>query len=119
MKGLAQRARYGAPRASAEPEPRVHSRYERTLADLSWDGHAVLLQLREGGQGRVPAPRLSAKHHKSTGLRVGVAATGNEQPEPAPAERGRLIGDFTRWKEHDAYPKALERLLTPEMARFS
>ena len=23
----------------------------------------------------------------------------------------RHIGDFTRWKEHDAYRKALERLL--------
>jgi hypothetical protein len=23
----------------------------------------------------------------------------------------RHIGDFTRWKEHDAYQKALERLL--------
>ncbi len=23
----------------------------------------------------------------------------------------RHIGDFTRWKEHDAYSKALERLL--------
>jgi hypothetical protein len=23
----------------------------------------------------------------------------------------RRIGDFTRWKEHDAYSKALERLL--------
>ena len=23
----------------------------------------------------------------------------------------RHIGDFTRWKEHDAYAKALERLL--------
>jgi hypothetical protein len=25
--------------------------------------------------------------------------------------RTRHIGDFTRWKEHDAYQKALERLL--------
>jgi hypothetical protein len=25
--------------------------------------------------------------------------------------RQRHIGDFTRWKEHDAYGKALERLL--------
>jgi hypothetical protein len=40
-------------------------------------------------------------------------------PVPRP-DRGRLhlrlrrprhIGDFTRWKEHDAYQKALERLL--------
>jgi hypothetical protein len=23
----------------------------------------------------------------------------------------RYIGDFTRWKEHDAYSKALDRLL--------
>ena len=23
----------------------------------------------------------------------------------------RHVGDFTRWKEHDAYSKALERLL--------
>ena len=23
----------------------------------------------------------------------------------------RRVGDFTRWKEHDAYQKALERLL--------
>jgi hypothetical protein len=25
--------------------------------------------------------------------------------------RTRHIGDFTRWKEHDAYQKALDRLL--------
>ena len=24
---------------------------------------------------------------------------------------GRGLGDFTRWKEHDAYQKALDRLL--------
>jgi hypothetical protein len=36
-------------------------------------------------------------------------------PGPATPERllrgQRHIGDFTRWKEHDAYQKALERLL--------
>jgi hypothetical protein len=26
-------------------------------------------------------------------------------------KRTRHIGDFTRWKEHDAYTKALDRLL--------
>jgi len=26
-------------------------------------------------------------------------------------KRSRHIGDFTRWKEHDAYQKSLERLL--------
>jgi hypothetical protein len=29
----------------------------------------------------------------------------------ADIRRTRHIGDFTRWKEHDAYTKALERLL--------
>jgi hypothetical protein len=29
----------------------------------------------------------------------------------AAAAGQRHIGDFTRWKEHDAYSKALERLL--------
>jgi hypothetical protein len=28
-----------------------------------------------------------------------------------PADLARSIGDFTRWKEHDAYSKALDRLL--------
>jgi hypothetical protein len=28
-----------------------------------------------------------------------------------PADLARSIGDFTRWKEHDAYQQALERLL--------
>jgi hypothetical protein len=28
-----------------------------------------------------------------------------------PADLARHIGDFTRWKEHDAYTKALDRLL--------
>jgi hypothetical protein len=30
--------------------------------------------------------------------------------QPA-ADLARSIGDFTRWKEHDAYSKALDRLL--------
>ena len=28
-----------------------------------------------------------------------------------PPALARHVGDFTRWKEHDAYSKALERLL--------
>jgi hypothetical protein len=29
----------------------------------------------------------------------------------APIRRTRYIGDFTRWKDNDAYQKAFERLL--------
>ena len=30
---------------------------------------------------------------------------------PADIRRSRHIGDFSRWKDHDAYKKALDRLL--------
>jgi hypothetical protein len=48
------------------------------------------------------------------GWRLGqTAGRLNRAREPGPRlRRGqRHVGDFTRWKEHDAYSKALERLL--------
>jgi len=38
---------------------------------------------------------------------------------PALIRNTRNIGDFTRWKEHDAYQKALERLLRDLKAEAS
>jgi hypothetical protein len=44
---------------------------------------------------------------------VRLNEAGHEQRAgwAADIKRTRHIGDFTRWKEHDAYTKALDRLL--------
>jgi hypothetical protein len=50
----------------------------------------------------------------ASGWRLGRTAARLARAKEAWARllRGqRHIGDFTRWKEHDAYSKALERLL--------
>jgi hypothetical protein len=38
-------------------------------------------------------------------------ALGLRHAEQQGCEQYRNIGDFTRWKEHDAYSNALDRLL--------
>lgn len=44
-------------------------------------------------------------------IRIDDAIMGAAQPWAADIRRSRHIGDFTRWKNQDAYRKALERLL--------
>jgi hypothetical protein len=51
----------------------------------------------------VPPPRSRA------GI-IGGGAAGRKPSGARLPRRQRPIGDFTRWKEHDAYRKALERL---------
>ena len=46
----------------------------------------------------------SGRWSRRTGLEKGPASRGGPDPTCH-------IGDFTRWKEHDAYQKALDRLL--------
>jgi hypothetical protein len=36
---------------------------------------------------------------------------GSEQAWAAAIRRTRHVGDFTRWKEHDSYRRAFDRLL--------
>ena len=44
-------------------------------------------------------------------IKIDQAVTGSEQAWAAAVRRTRHIGDFTRWKGHDSYRKAFERLL--------
>jgi hypothetical protein len=44
-------------------------------------------------------------------VRVDETAFETDQAWAANLRRGRHIGDFTHWKEHDAYQKGFERLL--------
>lgn len=44
-------------------------------------------------------------------IRIDDAVKETAAPWAADIRRSRHIGDFSRWKEHDAYTKALERLL--------
>lgn len=44
-------------------------------------------------------------------IRIDDAVKETTAPWAADIRRSRYIGDFSRWKEHDAYAKALERLL--------
>lgn len=44
-------------------------------------------------------------------VRLDMAVMKTDQPWAAEIRRTRHIGDFTRWKGHDAYQQALERLL--------
>ncbi len=46
-------------------------------------------------------------------LMRGVRRQGHEpeKPDHLVVRRQRNIGDFTRWKDHDAYSNAFERLL--------
>ncbi len=50
----------------------------------------------------------------ATGWRLGRTAAHLARAKEAsagPPQGQRNIGDFTRWKEHDAYKEAFERLL--------
>jgi hypothetical protein len=44
-------------------------------------------------------------------IKIDEAVMGSEQAWAAAIRRTRHIGDFTRWKDHDSYQKAFERLL--------
>jgi hypothetical protein len=44
-------------------------------------------------------------------IKIDDAVMGSEQAWAAAIRRTRHIGDFTRWKDHDSYQKAFERLL--------
>jgi hypothetical protein len=44
-------------------------------------------------------------------IRIDEAVMKAQQPWAADIRRSRHIGDFSRWKDHDAYTKAFERLL--------
>ena len=44
-------------------------------------------------------------------VRIDTAVMDTTEQWADDIRRTRHIGDFTRWKEHDAYQKALERLL--------
>ncbi len=44
-------------------------------------------------------------------IRLDTAVMDIEEGWPALIRNTRNIGNFTRWKQHDAYQKALERLL--------
>jgi hypothetical protein len=44
-------------------------------------------------------------------IRVDNAVMDTTEQWAHDIRRTRHIGDFSRWKEHDAYTKALERLL--------
>jgi hypothetical protein len=44
-------------------------------------------------------------------IRVDDAVMNTTEQWAYDIKRTRHIGDFTRWKEHDAYSKGLERLL--------
>src|SRR5213079_1416055 len=44
-------------------------------------------------------------------IRIDGAVMETEQAWAASIRRTRHIGDFTRWKKHDSYRKAFERLL--------
>lgn len=44
-------------------------------------------------------------------IKIDDAVMGSEQAWAASIRRTRHIGDFTRWKDHDSYQKAFERLL--------
>jgi uncharacterized protein YjbI with pentapeptide repeats len=44
-------------------------------------------------------------------IRIDEAVMQAPQPWAADIRRSRHIGDFSRWKDHDAYTKAFERLL--------
>jgi hypothetical protein len=54
------------------------------------------------------------KQHGRTALfpiRVDAAVMDTTEEWAHDIKRTRHIGDFTRWKEHDTYQKALDRLL--------
>ena len=44
-------------------------------------------------------------------IRLDDAVMQTEQAWAADIHRTRHIGDFTRWKDHDAYQQAFQRLL--------
>ena len=44
-------------------------------------------------------------------IRIDEAVMNAPQPWAADIRRTRHIGDFCRWKDHDAYQKAFERLM--------
>jgi hypothetical protein len=44
-------------------------------------------------------------------IRLDDAAMESKRGWAADIKRSRHIGDFSHWKDHDAYQKALERLL--------
>jgi hypothetical protein len=44
-------------------------------------------------------------------IRLGRTVMETNQPWAADIRRTRHIGDFSRWKDHDAYQQAFERLL--------
>jgi hypothetical protein len=44
-------------------------------------------------------------------VRLDDAVFDTDEPWAGKLRDNRNIGDFRRWKEHDAYTKALERLL--------
>jgi hypothetical protein len=73
-------------------------------------------------RGYFPTPRMSALAAGSGSRPFSVFSRSTEHGKSRPSRGGsrlcsrlgdpaRHIGDFTRWKEHDAYQKALDRLL--------
>jgi hypothetical protein len=44
-------------------------------------------------------------------IRIDAAVMTVPEPWAADIRRTRHIGDFRRWKNHDSYPKAFQRLL--------
>ena len=50
-------------------------------------------------------------------IRIDDAVMESRAGWPALLKNTRNVGDFTRWKEHDSYQKAFERLLRDLQAR--
>ncbi len=55
--------------------------------------------------------RAPGARHVLFPIRLDDAVMGVQGGWPAFVRNTRNIGDFTRWKEHDSYAKAFERLL--------
>src|SRR5271157_3662804 len=78
---------------------------------LTQDDPAAPRRRHQGAASRVPTALTSSSRsgHKPQLLRASV--TSIEAGWPALIRNSRNIGDFKKWKTHDSYQKAFERLL--------
>ena len=85
---------------------RVHDKLLVILSE-----HSVASDWVEDEVTRAFAEERSRKETVLFSIRVDDAVMDTSEAWAVKLKDNRHIGDFTRWKEHDAYSKALERLL--------
>ena len=104
----------------APEDMRIGDRFQERIEDSIRLYDKVMIVLSENSvaspwvESEVEAARERERHEKRTVLfpiRIDEAVMEAQQPWAADIRRQRHIGDFTKWKDHDAYEQAFARLL--------